>query len=90
MVGRVMVTNETTYDSVVLIKDTGVIRGLSIDGKTELTTRCFRKTDKSWIDYRALTKICLSANINGPCNLMKEYLNVSKMCSHNMILRYLT
>ena len=37
MVGRVMVTNETTYDSVVLIKDTGVIRGLSIDGKTELT-----------------------------------------------------
>ena len=26
-----MVTNETSYDSVVLTKDTGVIRGLPID-----------------------------------------------------------
>ena len=31
-------------------------------------TRCFSKTHKSWIDYRALTKTGLSANINGPCN----------------------
>ena len=29
---------------------------------------CFHKTDKSWIVYRALTKIGLLANIDGPCN----------------------
>ena len=28
---RLMVTNETSYDSVVLLKDTEVIRGLPID-----------------------------------------------------------
>ena len=28
-------------------------------------TRCFLKTDKSWIDYRALTKISPSINIDG-------------------------
>ena len=32
------------------------------------TTRCLIKTDKSRIDYRTLTKIGLSANIDGPCN----------------------
>ena len=62
-----MVTNETSYDSVVMTKDTGVIRSLQIDGnnkkqrKTELKskcpiTRCFLKTDKSLIGYRALHK----------------------------------
>ena len=30
---RLMVTNETSYDAVVLTKDTGVIRGLPIDGE---------------------------------------------------------
>ena len=56
--------------SVALMKDTGGIRDLKIDGdqwraekneQTELNwpiTRSFLKTDKSWIEYRALTK-CL-------------------------------
>ena len=30
------------------------------------------KTDKSWIDYRALTKTGLSANIDRPCNTFKQ------------------
>ena len=39
-------TNEISYDSVILAKDNGVIRGLLIDGalwkaeKTELTNNC--------------------------------------------------
>ena len=37
--------------------------------KTELTiTRCFLKTNKSWIDFRPLTKIGVSANIDRPWN----------------------
>ena len=31
-------------------------------------TRCYPKTDKSWTDYRALTKKGFSASIDGPCN----------------------
>ena len=31
-------------------------------------TRCYPKTDKSWIDYRALTKYGLSASIDELCN----------------------
>ena len=31
-------------------------------------TRCFLKTNKSWIDYGVLTKIGLSSNIDRPCN----------------------
>ena len=63
-----MVTNGTTYDSVVWTKDTRVIRDLQIDGdqwKAEKKlnklnwpiTKCFPKTNKSWIEYRAPTKI---------------------------------
>ena len=66
-------TNETLCDSVVFIKDTGVIPGLSIDSitnykqrKTELTNT--QMLDKSWTDYRAHTKLGLSANIDGCCN----------------------
>ena len=33
--------------------------------------RCFLKTDKSWTDYTALTKIGLSAIIDVACNLEK-------------------
>ena len=53
--------------SVVLTKDTKVVRGLPIGddqrkaekkkNKIELITRCCLKTDKSWIEYTALTKI---------------------------------
>ena len=31
-------------------------------------TRCYLETDKSWIDYSSLTKIDLSAYIDGLCN----------------------
>ena len=31
-------------------------------------TRCFLKTNKSWIDYRALAKIDLFADIDGLCD----------------------
>ena len=37
-------------------------------------TRCVLKTDKSWTDYRTLTKIGLSANIDRPCNYTPNIL----------------
>ena len=43
-------------------------------------TRCFLKTDKSWIDYRALTKIGLSANIDRPYNNMATVLIKCAVC----------
>ena len=38
-----MVTNETLYDSIVLMKDTEVLRGVPIDGDQW-------KTEKKWTD----------------------------------------
>ena len=41
-------------------------------GKAELTyeknRKCFVKIDKSWVNYKALTKIGLLPKIDGPCN----------------------
>ena len=44
---------------------------------TDLLSICFLQTDKSWTDYRALTKTGLSANIYGPCTIS---LPVYKIC----------
>ena len=33
------------------------------------------KTDKNWIDYRALAKIGIPANIDGPYNSKRETLS---------------
>ena len=71
---RLMVSNETSNDSSVLTKDTGVIWGLLIDGdqwKAENNlnklnwplTRCFLRTGTIWTEYRALTIFfCLSVH----------------------------
>lgn len=37
--------------------------------KTDLTkTKCFLGSNKSWIEYKSLSKISLSANIDGSCS----------------------
>ena len=35
-------------------------------------TRSFHKTDMSWIDYRSLTKVGPSVNIDGPCKFYSK------------------
>ena len=65
---RLIVTNETSYDSVVLTKDIGSYEACRLMVTNEKQrkkmnklnwsiTRCVLKPDKSWVEYRALTKI---------------------------------
>ena len=57
-----MLTNETSYDSVVLTNDTGLIRGLPTDGG-------------QWKAENSQQNFGLSANIVGPCNSQNCFIN---------------
>ena len=60
-------TNEASYDCVVTMKDTGVIRSLPIDGSREKKTEETERPIKA--DNSTHQKFGLSASIVGPCNL---------------------
>ena len=45
-------------------------------------SRCFPNTDKSWINYAALTQLGLLANIDGSCN---HFLHLFKMDGNDLI-----
>ena len=70
-----------------MIPNIGVIRVLLLKGKEKLNSDqyyLFPKNVESWIDYRSIPKIGVSANIDPPCNMFKITIKETPIRSLNI------